>query len=70
VEHEAREALFLLPLRYLRFHRKRAQPDHLGVNIVCLDGFGVAALPLRSTDCAGMTLVDECPREEWPGPRA
>jgi hypothetical protein len=51
------------------FHRKRAAPDHFGVNIFCLDGFDAATLQVRPTDGAGMTLVDACPREEWPGPR-
>jgi hypothetical protein len=40
------------------FHRKRAAPDFFGVNIFCLEGFDVAALPVRATDGAGMTLVD------------
>ena len=51
------------------FHRKRAAPDHFGVNIFCLDGFDVAALPVRATEGIGMTLVGEDPRPEWPGPR-
>lgn len=51
------------------FHRKRAAPNDFGVNIFCLDGFDFATLPVRSTDGAGMTLVGECPRQEWPGPR-
>ena len=51
------------------FHRKRAVPDHFGVNIFCLDGFDVASLPVRATEGIGMTLVCENPREEWPGPR-
>jgi hypothetical protein len=52
------------------FHRKRAAPDHFGINIFCLDGFDVTSLPVRATEGAGMTLVCEDPREEWPGPRA
>lgn len=51
------------------FHRKRAAPDHFGVNIFCLDGFDVASLPVRATEGQGMTLVCEDPRTEWPGPR-
>jgi hypothetical protein len=39
------------------FHRKRAAPEYFGVNIYCLDGFDVAALPVRATDGAGMSLV-------------
>lgn len=51
------------------FHRKRAAPDHFGVNIFCLDGFDPASLPVRATDGAGMTLESADPRAEWPGPR-
>lgn len=52
------------------FHRKRAAPDHFGVNIFCLDGFDVASLPVRATEGVGMSLVCDDPRAEWPGPRA
>jgi len=41
------------------FHRKRAAPDHFGVNIFCLDGFDVASVPVRATEGATMTLVDD-----------
>ena len=51
------------------FHRKRAAPDHYGVNIFCLDGFDVASLPVRATDGIDMSLVCDLPREEWHGPR-
>ncbi|MFC3557439.1 GFA family protein [Sphingomonas qilianensis] len=51
------------------FHRKRAAPDHYGVNIFCLDGCDAASLPVRATEGAGMTLVGDRPRQEWPGPR-
>lgn len=51
------------------FHRKRAAPDHYGVNLFCLDGFDASALPVRATEGVGMTLVGESPRPEWPGPR-
>ncbi len=51
------------------FHRKRAQPDHYGVNVFCLDGFDPAAVPVRRTEGAGMSLVSEGARDEWPGPR-
>lgn len=51
------------------FHRKRAAPDHLGVNAFCLDGFDVAAVPRRATEGADMTVVDPDPLPEWPGPR-
>jgi hypothetical protein len=51
------------------FHRKRAAPDHFGVNVFCLDGFDVASLPVRATEGMGMPLVVDNPRDEWPGPR-
>lgn len=51
------------------FHRKRAAPNHFGVNIFCLDGFDATALPVRATEGAGMNLVCDDPRPEWPGPR-
>ncbi len=51
------------------FHRKRAAPDHFGVNVFCLDRFDVGSVPLRATEGRGMTLTCESPRNEWPGPR-
>ena len=51
------------------FHRKRAAPDHFGVNVFCLDGFDHAAVPVRATEGVGMTLEDPDARPEWPGPR-
>jgi hypothetical protein len=51
------------------FHRKRAAPDHFGVNVFCLDGFDMTALPVRATEGIGMTLACDDPRAEWPGPR-
>lgn len=51
------------------FHRKRAAPDHFGVNVFCLDGFDARSLPVRPTEGVGMTLVCENPRDEWLGPR-
>ena len=50
------------------FHRKRAAPDHFGVNVFCLDGFDPAAVPIRPTEGVSMTLVVPEPRPEWPGP--
>jgi hypothetical protein len=52
------------------FHRKRAAPDHFGVNVHCLDGFDPASVPVRRTAGADMTVVSANPRPEWPGPRA
>ena len=51
------------------FHRKRAAPDHFGVNVFCLDDFDPASVPVRATDGADMTVVDVDARLEWPGPR-
>ena len=51
------------------FHRKRAAPDHFGVNVFCLEGFDVASLPVRATEGLGMSLTDPDARPEWPGPR-
>ena len=51
------------------FHRKRSAPDHYGINIVCLDGFDAAGIPVRATEGRGMTVDDPAPRPEWPGPR-
>ena len=39
------------------FHRKRAAPDHFGVNIFCLESFDVASVPVHATDGANMSLV-------------
>lgn len=52
------------------FHRKRAAPDHYGVNIQCLDGFDHSRIPVRATQGATMSVSDPAPRPEWPGPRA
>jgi hypothetical protein len=51
------------------FHRKRAAPDHFGVNVFCLDGFDPTSVPVRATEGANMTVVDANARAEWPGPR-
>lgn len=50
------------------FHRKRAAPDHFGVNAFCLDDFDPATAPVRPTEGASMTLIDPQARPEWPGP--
>jgi hypothetical protein len=36
------------------FHRKRITPDHLGINVFCLEGFDPAGIPVRATVGAGM----------------
>ncbi len=51
------------------FHRKRAQPDHYGINAACLGDLDMAQLPLRETAGLDMTLVEAGAREEWRGPR-
>jgi hypothetical protein len=51
------------------FHRKRAAPDHFGVNVFCLDGFDPSSIPVRATEGANMTIEAPDPRPEWSGPR-
>lgn len=36
------------------FHRKRVTPDHLGINVFCLDGFDPDGIPVRRTVGAAM----------------
>ena len=36
------------------FHRKRVSPDHLGINVFCLEGFDPQGIPVRATNGAGM----------------
>ena len=51
------------------FHRKRAMPDHFGVNVFCLQGFDVASVPRRATEGANMTIEVAGGNPDWPGPR-
>lgn len=51
------------------FHRKRAAPDHFGVNIFCLDEFDPHSVPVRPTEGADMSVTDPQARPEWPGTR-
>jgi hypothetical protein len=51
------------------FHRKRAAPDHFGVNVFCLDNFEAARIPIRATRGANMTIKDAAANPDWPGPR-
>jgi hypothetical protein len=51
------------------FHRKRAAPDHFGVNVHCLADFDPASVPVRATEGANMTIEDPGARRQWPGPR-
>ena len=52
------------------FHRKRAAPDHFGVNAFCLEDFDPASVPVRATEGASMSVEDPAARAAWPGPRA
>ena len=52
------------------FHRKRAAPDHFGVNVYCLDDFDMTSIPIRPTQGATMTVEDPAARSEWSGPRS
>ena len=36
------------------FHRKRVTPDHLGVNVHCLEGFSPKGIPVRQAHGAAM----------------
>lgn len=36
------------------FHRKRVTPDHLGINVFCLEDFDPAGIPVRATIGRGM----------------
>jgi hypothetical protein len=40
------------------FHRKRAAPDHFGVNVFCLEDFDPASVPVRATEGIGMSVAD------------
>jgi hypothetical protein len=51
------------------FHRKRAAPDHFGINVFCLENFDVASVPTRATEGINMTIEDPAARPKWPGPR-
>jgi len=36
------------------FHRKRVTPDHLGINVFCLQGLDLSGIPVRQTVGAAM----------------
>jgi hypothetical protein len=36
------------------FHRKRMTPDHLGINVLCLEGFDPTQIPVRATHGAAL----------------
>ncbi|MBY0566867.1 MAG: GFA family protein [Hyphomonadaceae bacterium] len=52
------------------FHRKRSMPDHYGVNVRCLEGLDIAAIPVRAAEGKGMSLVEGNPAGGWSGPKA
>jgi hypothetical protein len=51
------------------FHRKRAAPDHFGVNVFCVEDLDRASMPVRATESIGMSVVDPDGRRRRPGPR-
>jgi len=51
------------------FHRKRAMPDHYGVNVNCLHGFDVSSLKVRQAEGKGMSVNPAGARDLWTGPR-
>lgn len=51
------------------FHRKRAAPDHFGVNARCLHDVDLASVPVRATEGANMTVEVPNPCSHWPGSR-
>jgi hypothetical protein len=51
------------------FHRKRAMPDHYGVNVHCLTGVDGSALAVRQAEGRGMSVRDGAARDLWTGPR-
>ena len=51
------------------FHRKRAAPDHFGVNVHSLQGVDFAGIQVRATEGANMTVDGENSQPHWPGLR-
>jgi hypothetical protein len=51
------------------FHRKRAMPDHFGVNVFCLHDLDRSRVPVRPTEGKDMTVAADDPQSHWPGPR-
>jgi len=39
------------------FHRKRAAPDHYGVNVYCLENVDLSGVPVRRVDGKTMSVV-------------
>ncbi|WP_426437489.1 GFA family protein [Bradyrhizobium genosp. P] len=46
------------------FHRKRAAPDHFGINVFCLKNFDAGSFPVRATDGVGMSVVERLARPQ------
>ena len=40
------------------FHRKRAAPDHFGVNVFCVEGLPTDGIPIRAMDGINMSVVE------------
>lgn len=51
------------------FHRKRAAPNHYGVNVSCLGGFEASALHVRQAGGMGLSVREAGARKVWTGPR-
>ena len=51
------------------FHRKRAQPDHFGINVFCLEKIDIQNVPIRATEDENMTVKKGSDHFSWPGPR-
>lgn len=51
------------------FHRKRAAPDHYGVNVGCLEDLDPSDFPFRLADGLTMSVRSGEGRLEWSGPR-
>lgn len=51
------------------FHRKRASPDHFGINVYCLDNLDQEGIVTRATEGANMSLECSDARDVWPGPK-
>ncbi|WP_245321632.1 hypothetical protein [Bradyrhizobium sp. LTSPM299] len=51
------------------FHRKRAAPDHFGINVFCLENFDIGSFPIRATDGVGMSVAAPDALPQWPEPR-
>lgn len=46
------------------FHRKRAQPDHFGINVHCLQDINLSGISVTQTDGRSMSLSPEVERND------